>query len=151
MKKISLLPVLILVSVLTLSGCASIPLADLIDLSLEASPTEVVLGQANQYHQTVEMKWKITNNSEQILTSEEYEFALMSARAGETSSTLLKTLELTIEPNSEEEGAYDYFIDGIGVEGEFEFQWIVYEKIGDSFREIKKAIVPYMLNWESKE
>lgn len=149
MKKI--LPLLALVTALTLafSGCAGVPLSDLVELSLEASPREVVLGQANQYHQTVEMKWTIINNSEQALTSENYEFALMSARAGETSSTLLKTLELTLEPQSREEGIHAYLIDGIGVEGEYEFQWVMYEKNGDSLREIKKVAVPYTLYWEN--
>lgn len=115
---------------------------------MEASPQAVVLGKANQYHQTVEVKWKIQNDSDLTLTSENYEFALMSARAGETSSTLIKTLDLTVAPQSQEEGLYSYLIDGIGVEGEYEFQWVLYKKQGSGMSEVKKVVVPYTLKWE---
>ena len=129
-------------------GCEPKPtLSDQVTLAIQPSQTDIVLSESNQFRDTVTLDWSIQNNADKPLTTEDYELDLMSVFEKSTGATLLKSLDLNVLSHTSQNGTYEYYIDGIGEEGNYEFQLVLYKKEGGYVTEIKKMGTPYTLKW----
>ena len=147
MKKSITGAVLLTLSILAIGCEPALTLSDQVILTIQPSQTNVVLSESNHFRDTVNLDWSIQNNADKPLTTDDYELNLMSIFEKSTGATLLKSLDLNVPPHTSQSGTYEYYIDGIGEEGNYEFQLVLYKKEGGYVTEIKKMGTPYTLKW----
>jgi|GEM_PF-5161111 len=149
MKALKLILALLCLSIFSLASCQSLSTepVEVVSLSLEATPNEIILSEENSYQEEVFFSWSITNLSDETISSETHELDISTAVPNSYESTLITILDIELAPGETMSGEYSHLISGISVEGEFEFQLNLYEKGRQYMTEVARVSQPYSLYW----
>lgn len=148
MKTIQIIFTFFSLSLLCL-GCEALntEVKDIAQLSLDVSPEEIVLSEANSYQEEVVFSWSITNLSDEMISSETHELDISSAVPGSYESTLITILDFNLLPGETVSGEYSNIVNGISMEGDFEYQLNLYELGRQYMTEVARTSHPYSLHW----